>query len=110
MRKRILCCAALIAALAAFLAMPAYAAEGDADLAGVVVDTWNATRSQAQTIVNDVVFPALDFILGVAFFVTLGMSYFKYRKHGQFDITAPAILFASLIFTLTAPLYIWKII
>lgn len=33
-----------------------------------------------------------------------------YRKHGQFEFTAPAILFACLIFTLTAPLYIWTIL
>ena len=28
----------------------------------------------------------------------------------QFEWTAPAILFACLVFTLTAPLYIWQII
>ena len=32
------------------------------------------------------------------------------RKHGQIEFTAPAILFACLIFTLTAPLYIWSIL
>ena len=32
------------------------------------------------------------------------------RKSGQFEWTAPAILFACLVFTLTAPLYIWQII
>ena len=37
-------------------------------------------------------------------------SEFDYRKHGQFDFTAPAILFACLVFTLTAPLYIWKVL
>jgi hypothetical protein len=29
---------------------------------------------------------------------------------GLFEWTAPAILFACLVFTLTAPLYIWQII
>ena len=37
-------------------------------------------------------------------------AYFDYRKHGQFEFAAPCILFACLIFTLTAPLYIWSII
>ena len=37
-------------------------------------------------------------------------AYFDYRKSGQFEWTAPAILFACLVFTLTAPLYIWQII
>lgn len=38
------------------------------------------------------------------------MAYFDYRKHGQFEWAAPAILLACLIFTLTAPTYIWGII
>ena len=42
--------------------------------------------------------------------VKVGTSYFEYRKHGQFEFAAPCILFACLIFTLTAPLYIWTII
>ncbi len=33
-----------------------------------------------------------------------------HRKHGQFEFTAPAILFACLVFALTCPLYIWSII
>ena len=44
------------------------------------------------------------------FFAKLGTAYFDYRKSGQFEWTAPAILFACLVFTLTAPLYIWQII
>ena len=39
-----------------------------------------------------------------------GMAYFDYRKHGQFEWTGPVILFACLVFTLTAPNYIWGII
>ena len=38
------------------------------------------------------------------------MAYFDYRKHGQFEWTAPAILFACLLFTLTAPTYVWTIL
>ncbi len=33
-----------------------------------------------------------------------------HRKTSQFEWTAPAILFACLVFTLTAPLYIWDIV
>ncbi|WP_330634544.1 DUF3852 family protein [Anaerovorax sp. IOR16] len=33
-----------------------------------------------------------------------------HRKHGQFEWAAPAILFSCLVFTLTAPLYIWTIL
>ena len=33
-----------------------------------------------------------------------------FKKHGTFEFTGPCILFACLIFTLTAPMYIWTII
>ena len=66
--------------------------------------------TQIKTVVNNVVFPAIDLILAVFFFAKLGTAYFDYRKSGQFEWTAPAILFACLVFTLTAPLYIWQII
>ena len=56
------------------------------------------------------VFPVLDVILAVLFFVKVGASYFDYRKHAQFEFAGPAILFACLLFTLTAPLYIWGVV
>ena len=88
-------------------AVPVFAA---GDVAGAVEGTWNAANSQIQTVVNNVVFPVVDMILAILFFVKVGTSYFEYRKHGQFEFAAPAILFACLIFTLTAPLYIWSIL
>ena len=72
--------------------------------------TWKAAAGQIQTVVNNVVFPALDMILAIAFFGKLGMAYFDYRKHGQFEWAGPAILFACLVFVLLAPTYIWTII
>ena len=33
-----------------------------------------------------------------------------HRKHAQFEFAGPAILFACLLFTLTAPLYIWGVV
>ena len=80
------------------------------DVSGAIEGTWNAAKSQVQTVVNNVVFPVIDMILAVLFFVKIGTSYFEYRKHGQFEFAAPCILFACLIFTLTAPLYIWSIL
>ena len=80
------------------------------DVAGAIEITWNSAQSQIKSIVNKVVFPVVDMILAILFFVKLGTAYFDYRKHGQFEFTAPAILFACLIFTLTAPLYIWTIL
>ena len=60
--------------------------------------------------VDNVVFPAIDLILAVFFFAKRGTAYFEYRKSGQFEWAAPAILFACLVFTLTAPMYLWSII
>ena len=88
-------------------AVPVFAA---GDVAGAIENTWNAAKGQIQTVVNNVVFPVCDMILAILFFVKVGTAYFDYRKHGQFEFAAPCILFACLIFTLTAPLYIWSII
>ena len=87
----------------------AYAAP-TGDVAGAIEGTWNDASGQIKTVVNNVVFPAIDLILAVFFFAKLGMAYFDYRKHGQFEWAAPAILFACLVFTLTAPTYIWTIL
>ena len=105
---RTLLCVAVVVLMMTAMSVTAFAATGD--VAGAVVNTWNAAKTQVQTVVNNVVFPVIDMILAVLFFVKVGTSYFEYRKHGQFEFAAPCILFACLIFTLTAPLYIWDII
>lgn len=104
---RILSAVMMIALLLGAFSMTASAS---GNVAGAVENTWTAAQGQVKQIVNNVVFPVIDLILAVLFFVKVGTSYFDYRKHGQFDFTAPAILFACLLFTLTAPLYIWTII
>ena len=96
-----------LAVLLLLLCLPAGAATS---VDAVIEQTWSSIRGQIQNVVNNVVFPAVDMILAVVFFVKLSSAYFDYRKHGQFDFTAPAILFACLVFTLTAPLYIWKVL
>lgn len=107
-KKKILAiCMMLIVVL--MLSTTAFAA-GSGDVAGAIEGTWKDASTQIKTVVNKVVFPAIDLILAVFFFAKLGTSYFDYRKHGQFDWAAPAILFACLVFTLTAPTYIWKIL
>ena len=80
------------------------------NVAGAIEDTWEEASEQIKTVVNNVVFPAIDLVLAVFFFAKLGTAYFDYRKHGQFEWAAPAILFACLVFTLTAPAYIWTIL
>lgn len=104
---RISLCIMAAILLMSLLSVTAFAA---GDVSGAIEDTWNAAKGQVQSVVNNVVFPVIDMILAVLFFVKVGTAYFEYRKHGQFEFTAPCILFACLIFTLTAPLYIWDIL
>lgn len=91
------------------MAVPAFATSGG-NVSGAIEGTWNAAQGQIKDIVNNVVFPVIDMILAVLLFVKIATSYMEYRKHGQFDFTAPAILFACLLFSLTAPSYIWNIL
>lgn len=116
-RKRLLIVAAVVLLLfvVVSVAQPkvsVYAASSSSggDVAGAVEETWGSAKEQIKRVVNNVIFPVVDMILAILFFVKLGTAYFDYRKHGQFEFTAPCILFACLVFTLTAPLYIWKII
>lgn len=104
---KLLLCMALLVFTVFVTTRTAFAA---GDVAGAIENTWKEAQSQVKNVVNNVVFPVIDMILAILFFVKLGTSYFDYRKHGQFEFAAPAILFACLLFTLTAPLYIWSIL
>lgn len=104
----VLAVTAVLMLLAGAFCVTAFAAPGD--VANAIEDTWSGAKDQIKTVVNNVVFPALDLILAVMFFVKLGSCYFDYKKHGQFEFAGPAILFAGLLLVATAPLYIWQII
>ena len=107
--KKILCVFVMVLLMAVLFSTTAFAA-GTGDVAGAIESTWTDAADQIKAVVNNVVFPVIDLILAVFFFAKLGMAYFDYRKNGQFEWTAPAILFACLIFTLTAPTYVWSIL
>ena len=93
------------------LTVPAFASSGGSgNVASVVESTWKDAAGQIKTVVNNVVFPALDMILAIAFFGKTALAYFDYKKHGQFEWTGPVVLFACLILSLIAPNYIWTII
>lgn len=94
-------------AVANMMAMTAYA---EGDVSGAIQSTWNDAKSQIKSIVNNVVFPVLDVVLVILLFVKIGTLYMEYRKHGQFEWTPIAIIFGCLLFTLTAPLYIWSVV
>ena len=93
--------------LSVAFAVPAFA---DGDVAGAVEEIWIVARDQIRSVTDKVIFPVIDVILAILFFVKIATAYLDYRKHGQFDYVPPAILFACLVFSLTCPLYLWKIL
>lgn len=106
MKKKIII--TLIAAMmTAFCSLTAYAS---GDVAGAVESTWTTARAQVVSVVDNVIFPVIDVVLAILLFVKIGLAYLDYRKHGQLEWTPIAIIFGCLIFTLTAPLYIWSIV
>ena len=107
-KKRLLATLFAVLLVGSMLTVSALAAPGD--VATAIEATWKDAAGQIKTIVNSVVFPAIALILAILFFVKLSTSYMDYRKHGQFDFSASAILFVGLILALTAPLYLWTVI
>lgn len=105
--KRWIVCMVFVLLFITAFSVTAFAA---GDVAGAIQNTWDSAKSQIKSVVNNVIFPVVDTILAILLFVKLGTCYFEYRKHGQFEFAAPAILFGCLIFALTAPTYIWSII
>ena len=107
--KKIALVMLIVKVLACMMSVSAFA-DGTGDVEGAVEDTWVEARGQIKDVVNNVIFPVIDLILAVLFFVKVATAYLDYRKHGQFEWTAPAILLGTLIFALTCPLYIWNIL
>ena len=107
MKKRTFIALITAALMTAFCSLTAYAS---GDVAGAVESTWSTARTQIISVVDNVVFPVIDVMLAVLLFVKVTLAYLDYRKHGQFEFTAPAILFGCLVFSLTAPLYIWTVL
>ena len=71
---RILLCVMIMAVMISVSAVPAFAA---GDVAGAIENTWNTAQAQIKTVVNNVVFPVVDMILAILFFVKVGTSYFE---------------------------------
>ena len=59
-----------------FCSLFALPAAATGDVAGAVQSTWTTARGQIKTVVNNVVFPVIDMILAILFFVKVGTSYF----------------------------------
>ena len=107
MKKKLFIITATIIILSAICSITAFA---DGEVAAAHQGTRDTAKSQVRTIVDNVVFPVIDVILAILLFAKIGTCYLDYRKHGQFEWMAPAILFGCLLFSLTAPLYLWSIV
>ena len=81
--KRLIVMLVVVLAMTCLMATTAFAA-GTGAVAGAVVSTWSTASTQIKSVVDNVVFPAIDLILAVFFFAKLGTAYFEYRKSGQF--------------------------
>lgn len=99
-----------LAAIISFMNLALISAHAEGDVAGAIESTWNQAKGQIKTVTNNVIFPVIDVVLAILLFVKIGLLYMDYRKHGQIEWTPAAIIFGCLIFTLTAPLYIWNIV
>ena len=99
----------MIACLIPVLSVPAFAS---ADVAGAVTDAFNSyMKPQIEKVVDNVVFPLIDAGLAIALIVKLILAWMNYRRSGgDFEWHIPAIIFCSLVVSLTAPLWIWNII
>ena len=82
-KKKVIVLLVMALFMVAMMSVTAFAAEGD--VAGAVEDTWIAARGQIKTVVNNVIFPVIDLVLAVLFFIKVATAYLDYRKHGQFE-------------------------
>lgn len=106
--KRALTCE--LAAVITFMNFAVMNAHAEGDVAGAVESTWNQAKGQIKTVTNNVIFPVIDVILAILLFVNIGLMYLEYRKRNQLEWTPIAIIFGCLLFSLTAPMYIWSIV
>ena len=74
---KIICSCLIVTLVVTLFAVPCFAA---GDVAGAIESTWNAAKEQIQQVTNNVIFPALDMILAILFFVKVGGAYLNTRS------------------------------
>ncbi|MGN0476128.1 MAG: DUF3852 family protein [Ruminococcus sp.] len=63
----------LVAVMIGVSTIPVFAA---GDVSSAIQSTWTKAQTQIKNVVNNVVFPVVDMILAILFFVKLGTAYF----------------------------------
>ncbi len=108
--KKILLIVAIVMIFAIIFAPTVFAAPDSGQVSTAIESTWKTAAGQIKTVTNNVIFPVVDCVLAILLFVKLSVSYFDFKKHGEFDFAPIAILFFGLVFAITAPSYIWNIL
>ena len=85
--KKVILFTLVIVVISCIMSVSAFAVE-TGDVAGAVENTWGAAKGQIKQVVNNVVFPVIDLVLAVLFFIKVATAYLDYRKHGQFEWSA----------------------
>ncbi len=76
MKHKRIVCLTVLAVLFCLLFTVTASASGSGDVAAAVESTWTTASAQIKTVVDKVVFPVIDMVLAIAFFVKLGTAYF----------------------------------
>lgn len=89
--------------------MPVFA--DTVDVAGPIVDVFNTyMKPQIEKVFNYAILPLIDAFVLFKFIMSIVSAVRDYRRSGEFEWNHPAILFCTLIFTLSATLWMWNIL
>ena len=81
--KRIMTTIVCVLFALVFISMSSLTVFAAGDVSSAIESTWTSAQTQIKNVVNNVVFPVIDMILAVLFFVMLATAYMDYRKNGQ---------------------------
>jgi hypothetical protein len=111
--KRVLISLSMLAILFSLSSVTAYATAANSDVAGTMQTAFGTyMKPQIIKAVNGIIMPIIDAVIAIFFIIKIVMAGVNYRSNsgGNFEWHVPAILFAGLVISLTAPLWIWGII
>lgn len=100
--------ALLLMLAASTLTLPAFAVAGD--VSGTVSTIWKNASGQMKTICNNVVFPALSWVCGIAFVISVITAIFNFKKHHTVEVGWPIALLLGLIVAVSAKSWVWTLI
>lgn len=107
--KKFLMISLLLALILPAFSMPVFASS--VDVAGPIVDAFNTyMKPQIEKVFNYAILPLIDAFVLFKFIMSIVAAVRDYRRSGEFEWNHPAILFCTLIFTLSATLWMWNIL